>query len=136
MAAAYDLQPRDWKSSTRARGCTLIKHAAVWAWFSSWSSVMWQASGGDFYRLKRFKSYFTDYSEENKNSFGIGEFASIASDGLDAGNFTGAALAITAETDYIICDGECRDIFEELTSNIFRNAKVFEAYLYPELVTT
>jgi hypothetical protein len=38
--------------------------------------------------------------------------------------------AITGETDYIICDGECRGIFEEPARTIWKNAK-FEPYLHP-----
>jgi hypothetical protein len=93
------------------------------------------------------------YAEENKNPFAIGEFATIANDDLDAGNFTGPVLvsamfsltitttrecltffsqAITAQTDYIICDGECRGIFEEPARTIFRNTKTFVPYLHPQ----
>ncbi|KAJ4113825.1 hypothetical protein NW765_011432 [Fusarium oxysporum] len=70
------------------------------------------------------------YCEEYKQAFAIGEFLTIADGDFDASGFTGAALAITGETDYIICDGECRGIFEEPARTIWKNAK-FEPYLHP-----
>ncbi|KIL84045.1 hypothetical protein FAVG1_12741 [Fusarium avenaceum] len=72
----------------------------------------------------------TSYCEEYKNPFAIGEFLTIADGNFDASGFTGAALAITGETDYIICDGECHGIFEEPARTIWKNAK-FEPYLHP-----
>ncbi|KAM0337694.1 hypothetical protein ACHAPU_011524 [Fusarium lateritium] len=72
----------------------------------------------------------TLYCEEYKNPFAIGEFLTIADGNFDASNFTGAALAITGETDYIICDGDCHSIFEEPARTIWKNAK-FEPYLHP-----
>ncbi|KLP08820.1 uncharacterized protein LW94_2813 [Fusarium fujikuroi] len=70
------------------------------------------------------------YCEEYKQPFAIGEFLTIADGDFDASGFTGAALAITGETDYIICDGQCRGIFEEPAQTIWKNAK-FETYLHP-----
>ncbi|KAF5688791.1 alpha beta-hydrolase [Fusarium circinatum] len=70
------------------------------------------------------------YCEEYKQSFAIGEFLTLTDGNFDASGFTGAALAITGETDYIICDGDCRGIFEEPARTIWKNAK-FEAYLHP-----
>lgn len=40
--------------------------------------------------------------------------------------------AITAKTDYIICDGECQGIFEEPARTVFRKAKIFMPYLHPK----
>ncbi|KAF5696571.1 alpha beta-hydrolase [Fusarium globosum] len=68
------------------------------------------------------------YCEEYKQPFAIGEFLTIAHGDFDASGFTGAALAITGETDYIICDGQCRGIFEEPAQTIWKNAKFETAY--------
>ncbi|KAF5231478.1 hypothetical protein FANTH_13390 [Fusarium anthophilum] len=65
------------------------------------------------------------YCEEYKQSFAIGEFLTLTDGNFDASGFTGAALA-----NYIICDGDCRGIFEEPARTIWKNAK-FEAYLHP-----
>ncbi|RSM15039.1 hypothetical protein CEP52_000993 [Fusarium oligoseptatum] len=70
------------------------------------------------------------YCEEYKQAFGIGEFLTITDGDFDASRFTGAALAITGKTDYIICDGECEGIFEEPARTIWKNAK-FQPYLHP-----
>ncbi|KAI8654088.1 hypothetical protein LRP88_01875 [Fusarium phalaenopsidis] len=70
------------------------------------------------------------YCEEYKQAFGIGEFLTITDGDFDASRFTGAALAITGKTDYIICDGECEGIFEEPARAIWKNAK-FQPYLHP-----
>ncbi|CAM1510074.1 Fc.00g004090.m01.CDS01 [Cosmosporella sp. VM-42] len=72
----------------------------------------------------------TSYAEEYKEPFAIGEFLTIADGDFDASGFTGAALAITGEIDYIICDGECKGIFDEPARTIWRNAK-FTPYLHP-----
>ncbi|KAF5005274.1 hypothetical protein FDECE_8260 [Fusarium decemcellulare] len=70
------------------------------------------------------------YCEEYKQPFGIGEFLTITDGDFDASGFKGAALAITGENDYLICDGPCRQIFEEPARTIWKNAK-FEPYLHP-----
>ncbi|KAM0430078.1 hypothetical protein ACHAPT_006084 [Fusarium lateritium] len=86
-------------------------------------------------RVAYFKYPYYDiptasYCEEYKQAFGIGEFLTITDGDFDASGFTGAALAITGKTDYIICDGECEGIFEEPARTIWKNAK-FEPYLHP-----
>ena len=40
--------------------------------------------------------------------------------------------AITAETDYIVCDGYCPDIYNEPADTYYRNAKKFVKLLVPE----
>ncbi|KAK5117500.1 hypothetical protein LTR85_008885 [Meristemomyces frigidus] len=83
-----------------------------------------------------FKAPFYDiptatFAEANKNAFSITEFLTFAAGDLDAGNFTGAALAITGENDYIVCDGYCPGIFEEPARTYYRNAKTFVPYIHP-----
>ena len=51
--------------------------------------------------------------------------------GTDSSNFTGAALAITGEQDFIVCDGECKGIFEQPARTFFKNARPFVPYLHP-----
>ncbi|KAH8893678.1 alpha/beta-hydrolase [Thozetella sp. PMI_491] len=97
--------------------------------YVTWVDVIAQIN--TYFKYPFYDASTAAYAEANKNPFAVGEFISIASDDLDAGNFTGAALAITAKTDYIICDGECAGIFEEPARTIFRNAKTFTPYLHP-----
>ena len=40
--------------------------------------------------------------------------------------------AITAETDYIVCDGYCPGIYDEPADTYYRNAKKFVKHLVPE----
>jgi hypothetical protein len=40
--------------------------------------------------------------------------------------------AITAETDYIVCDGYCPGVFDEPADTYYRNAKKFVKHLVPE----
>ncbi|EXL99320.1 Alpha/Beta hydrolase protein [Fusarium oxysporum II5] len=99
--------------------------------YLTWVDAIAQVNTQVFY----FKYPYYDlptasYCEEYKQAFAIGEFLTIADGDFDASGFTGAALAITGETDYIICDGECRGIFEEPARTIWKNAK-FEPYLHP-----
>ncbi|KAF2755735.1 alpha/beta-hydrolase [Pseudovirgaria hyperparasitica] len=70
------------------------------------------------------------YCEEFKQPFAIAKFLTLTDGEFDASQFTGAALAITAKDDYIICDGACEGIFEEPARTLFRNAK-FTPYLHP-----
>ncbi|KAH8660110.1 Alpha/Beta hydrolase protein [Xylariales sp. PMI_506] len=98
--------------------------------YLTWVDVLAQVN--TYFKYPFYDIATAAYAEENKNAFGIGEFATIIDGDLDAGNFTGAALAITSETDYIVCDGFCPGIFEEPARTIFRNAKTFVPYLHPD----
>ncbi|KAK4932159.1 hypothetical protein LTR49_001456 [Elasticomyces elasticus] len=71
-----------------------------------------------------------NYVESVKQAFSIGEFFTFPS-APSASNFTGAALTITAETDYIVCDGYCPGIYEEPSRTLYSNAKSFVPYLHP-----
>nr|OQO16165.1 hypothetical protein B0A51_16294 [Rachicladosporium sp. CCFEE 5018] len=82
----------------------------------------------------KYPYYDTDavaYVEATKEAFSIGEFLTFATV-PSSSNFTGAALAITAETDYIVCDGYCPGVFDEPAKTYYRNTKPFVAYLQPE----
>ncbi|OQO10704.1 hypothetical protein B0A48_04004 [Cryoendolithus antarcticus] len=82
----------------------------------------------------KYPYYDTDavaYVESTKEAFSIGEFLTFATV-PDTSSFTGAALAITAETDYIVCDGYCPGVFDEPAKTYYKNAKPFVAYLQPE----
>ena len=83
-----------------------------------------------YFKYPNYDVPVTTYSEANKAAFAIGEFLTITDGTFDASGFTGAALAITGETDYIICDGDCRNIFEEPARTVWKNAK-FTPYLHP-----
>ncbi|KAK7415045.1 hypothetical protein QQX98_006183 [Neonectria punicea] len=83
-----------------------------------------------YFKYPFYDTPTASYCEENKQAFAIGEFLTLTDGDLDASGFTGAALAITGKNDYIVCDGECEDIFDEPARTIWSNAK-FTPYLHP-----
>ncbi|KAI0431538.1 alpha/beta-hydrolase [Xylaria sp. FL1042] len=69
--------------------------------------------------------------EEMKNPFTFLEFETPVDGDLDASNFTGPVLAMAGKNDYVICDGECKGIFDEAAREVFKNAKRCMPYLHP-----
>ncbi|CAH0042492.1 unnamed protein product [Clonostachys rhizophaga] len=94
----------------------------------TWSDTFAQIN--TYFKYPFYDIPTSSYAEEYKNAFGIAEFFTLTDGQFDASGFTGAALAITGETDYIVCDGECKGIFEEPARTIWKNAK-FTPYLHP-----
>ncbi|KAF2718317.1 alpha/beta-hydrolase [Polychaeton citri CBS 116435] len=87
--------------------------------------------------LNYFKYPFYDpdvaqFSDKAKQAFSIGEFLTFPVGNYDTSNFTGAALTITGEYDYIVCDGYCPGIYEEPAETYYRNAKVLERHIHPD----
>ncbi|RMZ86041.1 hypothetical protein DV737_g305, partial [Chaetothyriales sp. CBS 132003] len=72
-----------------------------------------------------------EFVESAKEPFSIPEFLTFASEPEDSSKFTGAALHITGETDYIVCDGDCDGIYDEPSSTLYRNARSLELVLHP-----
>ncbi|OQO01388.1 hypothetical protein B0A48_12943 [Cryoendolithus antarcticus] len=85
----------------------------------------------NYFKYPYYDTNAVAYVESTKEAFSIGEFLTFATV-PDTSSFTGAALAITAETDYIVCDGYCPGVFDEPAKTYYKNAKPFVAYLQPE----
>ncbi|KAH7386902.1 Alpha/Beta hydrolase protein [Phaeosphaeria sp. MPI-PUGE-AT-0046c] len=96
--------------------------------YLTWVDALAQAN--TYFKYPFYDLPTLNYAEAFKEPFAIGEFLTLTDGNLDASGFTGAALAITGETDYIICDGQCRGIFEEPARAVWKNAK-FTPYLHP-----
>ncbi|KAK3074712.1 hypothetical protein LTR53_002655 [Teratosphaeriaceae sp. CCFEE 6253] len=84
----------------------------------------------NYFHYPYYETGTIDYVEDVKQAFSIGEFLTFPTV-ISAANFTGAALAITAETDYIVCDGWCPGIYDEPAETLYSNAKSFERVLHP-----
>ncbi|KAH8724801.1 Alpha/Beta hydrolase protein [Phaeosphaeriaceae sp. PMI808] len=96
--------------------------------YLTWSDELAQVN--TYFKYPFYDLPTVSVAEEYKDAFGIGEFLTITDGKFDASGFTGAALAITGENDYIICDGDCKPLFEQPARTIWKNAK-FTPYLHP-----
>ncbi|KAK3671366.1 hypothetical protein LTR78_008827 [Recurvomyces mirabilis] len=96
-----------------------------------WSWVDKYALAENYFRYPYYDPGAVDFVESTKAPYSVAEFLTFPTV-ADASNFTGAALAITAETDYIVCDGYCPGVFDEPGRTYYKNAKPFVPYLHPD----
>ncbi|KAH7324682.1 Alpha/Beta hydrolase protein [Stachybotrys elegans] len=107
--------------------------------FSSWDTgyLTWVdkfTQMNTYFKLPFFDEATANFVEQEKQPFAWTEFFTINMGNggdFDASAFTGAALAITGQNDYIVCDGDCVGIFEEPASTLYQNAQPFVPYLHP-----
>lgn len=88
-------------------------------------SLIW-----NYFKQPNFDPATAEFIEATKAPFAIAEFLTLLAGPMDASNFTGPVLAITGDTDYIVCDGLCTGIFDEPARTLYKNAK-FTPYLHP-----
>ncbi len=88
----------------------------------------------NFFKGPAYDRDVARYSELTKQPFAISEFYSLLPQFVsnDAANFTGPALIITGEFDFIICGGYCPGVLDEPLRTIFRGSSNFEAYVQPK----
>ncbi|KAF2174754.1 hypothetical protein K469DRAFT_725096 [Zopfia rhizophila CBS 207.26] len=85
---------------------------------------------GSYFKKPNYELAAADFVELSKSPFAVAEFLSFLSGPMDASNYTGLVLAITGETDYIVCNGYCKGIFDQPGRTYYKNAK-FTPYLHP-----
>ncbi|KAH7303809.1 Alpha/Beta hydrolase protein [Stachybotrys elegans] len=108
------------------------KYAAFDSGYLTWVDRFAQIN--TYFKFPFYDDKVADFAEQAKQPFGFTEFFTFPSGNggnLDASNFTGPALAITGQQDYIVCDGNCEGIFIEPASTFYRNAQPFVPYLQP-----
>ncbi|KAF2167145.1 hypothetical protein M409DRAFT_54342 [Zasmidium cellare ATCC 36951] len=101
--------------------------------YLSWADIL--AMTLNYFYYLNYEVAAAEYTERKKQAFSIGEFLTFNGGfygNYDASRFTGSALAITAETDYIVCDGYSPGIYDEPADTYYRNAKKFVKHLVPE----
>ncbi|KAK5174597.1 uncharacterized protein LTR77_001678 [Saxophila tyrrhenica] len=97
--------------------------------YLTWRDV-W-AMSLNYFHYPDFEIAAAQYTEDKKQAFSIGEFLTFPSGNLDSSSYTGSALTITAETDYIVCDGWCPGIYKDPAVDYFANASALVRHLVP-----
>ncbi|KAH8656684.1 Alpha/Beta hydrolase protein [Tricladium varicosporioides] len=85
----------------------------------------------NYFKKPNYDIATADFAELVKEPFAITEFLTLYAGPQDASNYTKPVLAITGDTDYILCDGYCNGIFDEPAATLYKNAKPFKRVLHP-----
>lgn len=78
----------------------------------------------NYFKRPNYDNAAVDFTEAAKEPYAVGEFLTLLAGPQDASRFTGAALHLTGDRDYIFCDGFCEGIFHEPARTIYNNAKL------------
>lgn len=78
----------------------------------------------NYFKRPNYDDVAVDFAEAAKEPFSVAEFLTLLAGPQDVSQFTGAALHLTGDTDYIFCDGFCPGIFLEPARTIYKNAKL------------
>lgn len=71
------------------------------------------------------------YADANKQPLAINELISLAILPVQPVDFTGAAMVIAGEHDFIFCTSQCNDILGPGAAPVFKKARTFKAVSYP-----
>ncbi|KFY47811.1 hypothetical protein V496_10433 [Pseudogymnoascus sp. VKM F-4515 (FW-2607)] len=97
--------------------------------YVTWVDVF--ANINTFFKKALYDPAVAVFTEERKQPFAYSELVSLSLLNLDAGNFTGPALVLNGEYDFIACGGYCPGVLEPAARGVFRNSKSFLAYTQP-----
>ena len=91
------------------------------------------ANINSFFKAPFYEPDVADYVEKNKQPFAITEILSLrlTPAKIEQSNFTGPALVMSGEFDFIVCGGFCPGVMENSTKQMYSNSKDFEAYVQP-----
>ena len=78
----------------------------------------------NYFKRPNYDDAAVSFAEAAKEPFAVAEFLTLLAGPQDASNYTGPALHLTGDHDYIFCDGYCPGIFHEPARTLYKNAKL------------
>ncbi|EEA21881.1 hypothetical protein TMatcc_008695 [Talaromyces marneffei ATCC 18224] len=84
-----------------------------------------------FFKKPDYDLNVVRYADSIKQPLGLVEVLTGASSNLSPSEFTGKAMVIAGQYDFIFCTGQCDDVIEYPAANVFAKAKDFKAISYP-----
>ncbi|TVY75796.1 hypothetical protein LSUE1_G003867 [Lachnellula suecica] len=84
-----------------------------------------------FFKAPDYDLKVVEYAQANRQPFAINEAISGNLVDIQPVNFTGPAMVIAGQFDLIFCTGQCDDVIEHPSAEIFSKAKAFKAVSYP-----
>lgn len=84
-----------------------------------------------FFKKPDYDIAVAKYADANKQPIAINELISLGILHTNATDFTGAAMVIAGQYDFIYCTSACDDILEPAAETVFKKARAFKAVSYP-----
>ena len=90
--------------------------------YLTWADATAQA--WNYFKFPNYEVGALAFAEVAKEPFAVAEFLTLLGGPINVDKYTGPALHITGEFDYIFGDGDIKGIFEEPAKTIYKNAKL------------